>query len=87
MGYTGAREEIVTPSLLFVVAQDEPGIYQNLTVRFGGVATVRIVLDRRRGERRRGWRSQGQERRMSERRQYPVDDRLQSLGYAVLVLP
>jgi hypothetical protein len=81
------EERWLAPSLLFIVAQNEPGIYENLQARFGGLPTVQILRDRRVSDRRRRSGQREQERRASDRRQYLVDDRLKSVGYAVLMLP
>jgi hypothetical protein len=63
--------------MLFIVARDDPGLYESLRREFADEPEVEVILDRRAGERRTG---PGDERR----RRPEVDERLQALGWAIV---
>jgi len=54
--------------LLVIVPRRESSLYDYLTIRFAGVAGVRIVVDRRQGDRRRERLRFDVERRRGDRR-------------------
>jgi hypothetical protein len=71
--------------MLFIVARDQPALYQTLLTEFGAERDIEVLYDRRFGERRRqqvGW---PEERRRGERRNRPdVDAQLESLGWVLV---
>lgn len=69
----------------FIVAQDNPQLYEHLSQRFAGGEGVQVLMDRRRGERRQHTQVQEPERRKGLRRRQPVgEDDLRSYGFAVI---
>ncbi|MBI2154975.1 MAG: hypothetical protein HYV92_05665 [Candidatus Rokubacteria bacterium] len=56
---------------LLIVAENQPQVCDYLARQFSGVAKVRVLLDRRRGERRQQTRPYEPERRRAERRRQP----------------
>lgn len=54
---------------VLIVAEDQPQICDYLARQFTGVESVRVLLDRRRGERRQQVRPNQPERRRAARRQ------------------
>jgi hypothetical protein len=72
---------------LIVIARDQPRLYEYARRAFAGNPTVEVVLDRRRAERRRDEESRAPERRRGDRRlTLEVDDRLRTVGWAVVRL-
>jgi hypothetical protein len=80
---------------LFIIARDQPGLWEYLRREFSSEANVEIVLDRRRGrERRSGSERRAvprlvgatvNDRRALERRARPfVSTQLRSVGYVML---
>jgi hypothetical protein len=71
--------------MLFIVARDQPALYETLLREFGTERDVAVLYDRRFGERRRQQVTQPDERRRGERRIRPdVDAQLQSLGWVLI---
>ena len=69
--------------LIFIVARNRLGRYEELRRQFGDARDVRIILDRREGERRAPEATfLGVDRRRLERRQARPDLRI--LGWAVI---
>lgn len=72
---------------LIVIARDQPRLYEYARRSFAGNPTVEVVLDRRRAERRRDEQSRAPERRRGDRRlTLEVDDRLRTVGWAIVRL-
>ena len=72
---------------ILVVARTQPSLYEYLCQDFAEDPDVRVVMDRRRGERRRSGEAWLAERRRKERRTQPaIDDKLQSIGFAIVRL-
>jgi hypothetical protein len=72
--------------LLFLVARDQPDLWDQLNKEFSG-RDVAVVVDRRRGERRRAEGSSADNRRQSERRESAeVDREVRSRGFSVIRL-
>jgi hypothetical protein len=72
---------------LIVIARDQQRLYEYARRAFAGNATVEVVLDRRRGERRRDDQSRAPERRRGDRRvTMEVDERLRTMGFAIVRL-
>jgi hypothetical protein len=81
MAETPTRESV----MLFIVARDQPTLYETLLREFGPDRDVAVLYDRRFGERRRQQVRWPAERRQGERRLRPdVDAQLQSLGWALV---
>ncbi len=71
--------------LLFVVARDQPELWDCWTQWFSGIPHVRVILDRRRGERRRQVEAHGPERRQTDRRRHPgIEAELRSVGFDII---
>jgi hypothetical protein len=71
--------------LVFIVAPGQQELYASLNRTFAGDDTVRVVLDRRRGERRRTPAATAAERRQRDRRKDArIDRQLRERGYAVV---
>jgi hypothetical protein len=72
--------------LLFLVARDQPDLWDQLNKEFSG-RDVAVVVDRRRGERRRNEAESADNRRQSERRERAeVDREVRSRGFSVIRL-
>lgn len=72
-------------AMLFIVAREQPTLYETLLREFGAERNVAVLYDRRFGERRRQQVTRPDERRRGERRSRPdVDAQLQSLGWALV---
>lgn len=72
--------------LLFLVARDQPDLWDQLSKEFSG-RDVAVVVDRRRGERRRQEGDAGAERRHSDRRsREDIDREVRSRGFSVIRL-
>ena len=78
-------EEMVH-QLLWIVARDQPDLYEYLSRRFSGVQEVRVILDRRHTERRTFAEPYQPERRRAERRSKLKDALLRSQGLVVVRL-
>jgi hypothetical protein len=71
--------------LVFIVSRQRPDLVAYLRREFAGSPDIEVIVDRRTGTRRRGEASTTPgDRRRSARRRSPVDDRLQSLGWAIV---
>jgi hypothetical protein len=74
--------------MLFIVARDQPALYQTLLREFGTERDIEVLYDRRFVERRRQRVTWPEERRQGERRSRPdVDAQLQSLGWVLVRSP
>ena len=72
--------------LLFLVARDQPDLWDQLNKEFSR-EDVSVVVDRRRGERRRAEATGGDERRQSDRRaRADIDEEVQARGFYVIRL-
>jgi len=72
------------PQLVFIVSRHRPKLHEYLHKEFAGNDEVAVIVDRRLGERRLREVEHGQERRQTDRRQALVDERLRSLGWAIV---
>lgn len=71
--------------LVFIVSRHRPELFNYLRREFAGNDDVDVIVDRRIGERRlREAPGNPGERRRGDRRQDHVDDRLQSMGWAII---
>lgn len=74
----------MTP-LLFVVARNQPQIYEHLARSLSGNEYIHVVIDRRLRERRRAGRRPDQERRRADRRVRPHEPaEFYPLGYTIV---
>lgn len=72
---------------ILVVARTQQSLYEYLCQDFAEDPDVRVVIDRRRGERRQRGEAWSAERRRNERRTRPaIDDKLESVGFAIVRL-
>ena len=72
---------------ILVIARDQQRLYEYARRAFAGNPTVEVVLDRRRADRRRDDQSRAPERRRGDRRlTLEVDDRLRTVGWAIVRL-
>ncbi|MGH7348040.1 MAG: hypothetical protein ACREMQ_11470 [Longimicrobiales bacterium] len=70
--------------LVFIVSRHRPKLHEYLQQEFAGNADVAVIVDRRLGERRLREVEHGSERRQIDRRQAEVDERLRSMGWAIV---
>ena len=70
--------------LVFIVSRHRPKLHEYLQQEFAGNADVAVIVDRRLGERRLREIEHGSERRQIDRRQDEVDERLRSMGWAIV---
>ena len=70
--------------LVFIVSRHRPKLQEYLQQEFAGNDEVAIIVDRRLGERRLREVEPGLERRQTDRRQALVDERLRSMGWAIV---
>jgi len=70
--------------LVFIVSRHRPKLHEYLQNEFAGNDEVAVIVDRRLGDRRLREVEHGPERRQTDRRQAQVDERLQSLGWAIV---
>lgn len=72
--------------LLFLVARDQPDLWDQLSKEFSS-KDVSVVVDRRRAERRRSPQGEADERRQTDRRAQPdVDREVRARGFSVISL-
>ena len=70
---------------LLIVARGQPSLYEYLRDDFATDPDVQVLMDRRHGERRRADEPFAAERRRRDRRtRAPLDDKLGSIGFAVV---
>ena len=68
-----------------IVSKQQPSLYSYLEQDFATDEGVRVILDRRFGERRRGPAPVDADRRRGDRRaRADLDERLTSIGFAVV---
>lgn len=67
-----------------IVAHDREPLYRHLKESLAGNSTIRVVLDRRRGQRHAIAGGTQAERRRAERRWRLIDEQLRVLGWAVV---
>ncbi len=70
--------------LVFIVARHRPKLHEYLQQEFAGNAEVSVIVDRRLGERRLHEVQHSPNRRQSDRRDALTEDRLHSMGWAVV---
>src|SRR5262245_35870554 len=70
--------------LVFIVSRHRPKLHEYLQTEFAGNDEVAVIVDRRLGERRLPDVEPGHQRRQTDRRQARVDERLRSLGWAIV---
>jgi hypothetical protein len=71
--------------LVFIVSRQRPELFNYLRREFAGNDDVDVIVDRRIADRRlREAPADMIERRRTDRRQDHVDDRLQSMGWAII---
>jgi hypothetical protein len=70
--------------LVFIVSRHRPKLREYLQREFADQAEVTVIVDRRIGDRRRGGTARSPDRRRNSRRQGAIDDRLGSLGWAIV---
>ena len=70
---------------LLIVARNQRSLYEYLKHDFEDDPDVQVVMDRRQGERRQAREPWTAERRRGDRRtRPPIDDKLESIGFAVV---
>jgi hypothetical protein len=70
--------------LVFIVSRHRPKLRDYLRREFAGNAEVTVIVDRRLGERRLDGESRSPDRRRASRRQEQIDERLRSMGWAIV---
>ena len=70
---------------ILVVAKNQRSLFEYLKDDFADDPEVTVLLDRRQGERRRRAESWNGERRRQDRRtRGPLDEKLESIGFAIV---
>jgi hypothetical protein len=70
--------------LVFIVSRHRPKLHEYLQQEFAGNADVAVIVDRRLGERRLRDVDPGPDRRQTDRRDTLADERLRSMGWAIV---
>ncbi|HEY7541114.1 MAG TPA: hypothetical protein VIF11_13285 [Methylomirabilota bacterium] len=70
--------------LVFIVSRHRPKLHEYLQQEFAGNAEVAVIVDRRLGERRIREVEHRQDRRQIDRRDALADERLRSMGWAIV---
>jgi len=70
--------------LVFIVSRHRPKLRDYLQREFAGNTEVTIIVDRRLGERRLDNEPRSHDRRRVSRRQQQIDERLRSMGWAIV---
>lgn len=70
--------------LVFIVSRHRPKLREYLQREFAGNAEVTIIVDRRLAERRLDSGSRSPDRRRASRRREQIDERLRSMGWAIV---
>lgn len=70
--------------LVFIVSRHRPKLRDYLRREFADNAEVTVIVDRRIGERRLDEALRSPDRRRTSRRQGLIDERLRSLGWAIV---
>jgi hypothetical protein len=70
--------------LVFIVSRQRPKLRDYLQREFAGNADVTVIVDRRLGERRLDSESRSPDRRRVSSRQEQIDERLRSMGWAIV---
>lgn len=70
--------------LLFVVARDQPNLWDHLRGDFANDEEVEVILDRRLEERRRRVQTLEQERRRTDRRQPHIENDLRYRSFVIV---
>jgi hypothetical protein len=70
--------------LVFIVSRHRPKLRDYLQREFAGNAEVTVIVDRRLGERRLDRGAQSPDRRRVSRRLEQIDERLRSMGWAIV---
>src|SRR6266403_244464 len=70
--------------LVFIVSRHRQKLHEYLQQEFAGNDEVAVIVDRRLGERRLQEVDRNPDRRQTDRRQALVDERLRSLGWAIV---
>jgi hypothetical protein len=70
--------------LVFIVSRDRPRLRDYLQLEFADNVEVTVIVDRRIRERRLDEAPHSPDRRLSRRRQGLIDDRLRSMGWAIV---
>jgi hypothetical protein len=70
--------------LVFIVSRHRPRLRDYLQREFAGNVEVTVIVDRRLGERRLDSGARNPDRRRVSRRQEQIDERLRSMGWAIV---
>src|SRR5258705_3087029 len=85
-GHTARRYalHVSMAQLVFIVSRHRPKLRDYLQREFAGNAEVTVIVDRRLGERRLDRESRSPDWRHAGRRQAQIDERLRSMGWAIV---
>ena len=72
------------PRLLFIIAWNDPTLYEQVKAEFTGATGVSVIRDRRRRDRRSQAVQVRAERRQGERRMRDISQTLRSLGWVLV---
>src|SRR5215510_15422793 len=70
--------------LVFIVSRLRPKLHEYLQKEFADNVEVSVIVDRRLGDRRLQELDHSPDRRQTDRRQAIVDERLRSMGWAIV---
>lgn len=72
------------PRILFIIAGNDPKLYEHVRAEFADTAGVSVIRDRRRHDRRNQKVQVPLERRRTERRTRDISETLRSLGWVLV---
>ena len=72
------------PRILFIIAWNDPSLYEHVKAEFAGAAGVSVIRDRRRRDRRRLMLQVPAERRRGDRRTRDISQTLRTLGWVLV---
>jgi len=72
------------PRILFIIAGNDPRLYEHVKAEFADTAGVSVIRDRRRRDRRHQRVQVPVERRRAERRIRDISETLRSLGWVLV---
>jgi hypothetical protein len=72
------------PRILFIIAGNDPKLYEHVRAEFADTAGVSVIRDRRRGDRRNQRVEVQVDRRKTDRRTRDITEALRSLGWVLV---
>jgi hypothetical protein len=72
------------PRILFIIAWNDPSLYEQVKAEFAGAPGISVIRDRRRRDRRRQAVQVQADRRQSDRRTRDITQTLRTLGWILV---